>query len=140
MAKNCACCQEHGEEFVVLMCKHYVCLRCGKNFREGKNKYFTHRHNSVNVECKICDKGEKVSTIRLTCGHRVNANCIRTYGYPGKELFSCGKCNCQLNDVELYAMLGKEKANNELDKINNLMKSVIKQNVNRKKFKEDSHS
>ena len=136
MAKNCTCCGEPGTRFVLLKCNHYVCKKCGENFRNGENKYLERKFHTLEVDCKICyEKIEAISLV-LQCGDIMQFSSINTtYNYSKlHNIISCKECSCSLDDVELYAALGKEKADKELEKINNFLAKKLqgkKRNLNR---------
>jgi hypothetical protein len=118
MAKNCACCSEPGTRFVLLKCKHYVCKKCGENFRSGKNKYLARKYYILQVDCKICDEEMEAVSLILQCGHSMSYNYINSlYTTLRSYIISCKECLSVFDDVELYAALGKEKADKELEKI-----------------------
>lgn len=141
LAKNCACCDEPGSKLVVLKCGHYVCKKCGENFRSGKNKYFVGSFYEVEVDCKICDYKELALNIILQCGHTMSFSEIRTsqrmHDSDRGKILTCKKCSCTLNDVELYATLGKEKADKELAKIDKLIHYSKKQHESKKRSEEE---
>eukprot|EP00826_Nyctotherus_ovalis_P007411 TRINITY_DN1184_c0_g1_i3.p1 TRINITY_DN1184_c0_g1~~TRINITY_DN1184_c0_g1_i3.p1 ORF type:complete len:257 (+),score=73.25 TRINITY_DN1184_c0_g1_i3:77-847(+) len=144
LAKNCACCDEPGSKFVMLKCSHYVCKKCGENFRSGRNKYFVGSYYEVEVDCKICDYEQPALTIILQCGHIMTFSEIKTsqrvYDSERGMILTCKKCSCTLNDVELYATLGKEKADKELAKIDKLIHHSKKQHESKKKSEEELKS
>jgi len=122
MAKNCACCGEPGTNFILLQCKHYVCKKCGENFRNGKNKYLERKSHTLEVDCKICDEKIEAISLVLQCGHIMQFSSINAkYNYSRPYIISCEECSFSLDDVDLYAALGKEKADKELEKINDFL-------------------
>jgi len=107
IAKNCACCGEPGTRFVLLKCKHYVCKKCGENFRNEKNKYLERKGSTLMVDCKICDEKREAISLVLRCQH------IIEFSHSRSHAISCERCSYLLDNVELYAVLGKEKVDKE---------------------------
>eukprot|EP00826_Nyctotherus_ovalis_P061530 TRINITY_DN8765_c0_g1_i6.p1 TRINITY_DN8765_c0_g1~~TRINITY_DN8765_c0_g1_i6.p1 ORF type:complete len:441 (-),score=121.58 TRINITY_DN8765_c0_g1_i6:507-1829(-) len=141
MGRNCVCCGESGIKFVLLECKHYVCRRCGENFRSGKNKYFTIKHSIITVDCRVCDEEEQAKQIVLQCYHTASFCSIRrrhtSLDYEEPRFLGCDECSCALNDVELYAVLGAKAAERELEKLDRYMSNNKKTHEKRKNSEDE---
>ena len=104
---NCAC---MGLRFAILNCSHYVCHKCGENYRHGKDMCFMHDESFTYVTCKICNEDSKVKNLIFKCKHEGDIRLIRSMDITLHSYPCCPRCKLELDDVDLFVLLGEETA------------------------------
>eukprot|EP01022_Parablepharisma_sp_SALTPOND_P028384 TRINITY_DN70887_c0_g1_i1.p2 TRINITY_DN70887_c0_g1~~TRINITY_DN70887_c0_g1_i1.p2 ORF type:complete len:708 (-),score=54.34 TRINITY_DN70887_c0_g1_i1:1680-3803(-) len=143
LAKNCVSCRKRGTKFIILDCNHYVCYACGEDFRKGMKDCFEYGVTSANALCSICDKKRRMQKIYLQCKHVQSVDDMRGQlkkikrGALDVEFPACYDCLCGVNDVEIYALIGRVEGAELLNKIENTLKMQKEVYKDRKKSNEE---
>ncbi len=134
LEKRCIVCLKTGQKFAILTCKHYICFGCAEGFRKDANaciKYEEDKGATYAVaDCGICNRARDIESVLLKCGHTMSLKDIQKelqefvkemsrpcegsiIGHNMREVDPwfpiCETCNIGLDDVEIFAVVGKQE-------------------------------
>eukprot|EP00347_Sterkiella_histriomuscorum_P019889 403339925 len=59
----CECCLQRKSDFIILDCKHYICLRCINDLKIMTGIYNEEQINTI--QCIVCDSTQEIDTLEL---------------------------------------------------------------------------